>query len=57
LAGSKQRSYKLGGKTPGPELYDDGLTTLERKYIVEGKSNALAGAAKLRAMFAGGKGF
>jgi hypothetical protein len=54
---SKQRSYRLGGKTAGPELYDDGLTALERKYITEGKSKALAGAAKLRSLFVEGKGF
>jgi len=57
MSGSKQRSYKFGGKTPGPELYDDGLTALERKYITEGKTAALTGAAKLRALFFGGKGF
>jgi len=57
IEGSKQRSYKIGGRTPGPELYDDGLTELERKYITEGKFAALTGAARLRAFFAKGTGF
>jgi hypothetical protein len=55
--GSKQRSYKIGGKTPGPELYDDGLTDLERRLVQEGKTAALAGAAKQRGIFVQGKGF
>jgi len=55
--GSKQRSYKIGGKTPGPELYDDGLTELERRLVNEGKTAALAGAAKQRGIFVQGKGF
>lgn len=45
---SKQRPFRLGGKTPGPELYEDGLTQLERDLIAKGESNALTGAAKLR---------
>jgi hypothetical protein len=56
-SGSKQRAFKFGGPTRGPDLYDDGLTKLERKYIKEGKTNALAGAAKIRALFDSGKGF
>jgi len=54
---SKQRPYKIGGKTPGPDLFDDGLTTTERRYIKEGKTSALAGAAKQTARFRFGKGF
>ena len=33
---SKQRPFAFGGRTPGPELYDDGLTVLERNYIDKG---------------------
>ena len=56
---SKQRGFKFGGRTPGPELYDDGLTTIERDYIDRGMKQALTGAAKLRFTFnkQGGKGF
>eukprot|EP00616_Rhizochromulina_sp_CCMP1243_P001966 CAMPEP_0118973250 /NCGR_PEP_ID=MMETSP1173-20130426/9532_1 /TAXON_ID=1034831 /ORGANISM="Rhizochromulina marina cf, Strain CCMP1243" /LENGTH=101 /DNA_ID=CAMNT_0006922869 /DNA_START=56 /DNA_END=361 /DNA_ORIENTATION=+ len=51
---SKQRPFKLGGPTPGPELYDDGLSPLERDYIKDGKSAALTGAAKIRYNFSKG---
>jgi len=54
---SKQRRYQIGGKTAGPDLFDDGLTTTERQYIKEGKTSALAGAAKQTARFRFGKGF
>ena len=56
---SKQRGFKFGGRTPGPELYDDGLTVTERDYIDRGMKQALTGAAKLRFTFKqqGGKGF
>lgn len=54
---SKQRPFRFGGRTKGPEIFDDGLTELERKYISEGKSNALTGGAKLRFFFTKGNGF
>ena len=54
---SKQRPYKIGGKTNGPELYDSGLSATEEAYIQEGKIEALTGAAKLRAKFTYGRGF
>jgi len=49
---SKQRPFAFGGRTPGPELYDDGLTEVERRYIERGSKQALTGAAKLRFTFA-----
>ena len=49
---SKQRPFAFGGRTPGPELYDDGLTEVERSYIERGSKQALTGAAKLRFTFA-----
>ena len=56
---SKQRPFAFGGRTPGPELYDDGLTATERRYIERGQKQALTGAAKLRFTFTkqGGKGY
>ena len=56
---SKQRPFAFGGRTPGPDLYDDGLTTIERRYIERGQKQALAGAAKLRFTFTkqGGQGY
>ena len=56
---SKQRPFAFGGRTPGPELYDDGLTEVERRYIERGAKQALTGAAKLRFTFSkqGGKGY
>lgn len=54
---SKQRTYKIGGRTSGPEMFDDGLTDLERKLVEEGKTAALAGAAKQRGLFEKGQGF
>ena len=54
---SKQRPFKIGGRTPGPELFDDGLSDTERRNIAEGKINALTGAAKQTGQFQSGKGF
>ena len=56
---SKQRPFAFGGRTSGPELYDDGLTEVERMYIERGAKQALTGAAKLRFTFLkqGGKGY
>ena len=56
---SKQRGFKFGGRTPGPELYDDGLTVIERDYVERGMKQALTGAAKLRFTFKkqGGRGY